>query len=60
MIEGSGIRTLTRRIFSDESVGAVQTTLNYLGFEAPNVFNETDLSMGDRWLEISVKTPTGQ
>jgi len=27
-------------------------TLTYSGFDLPNVFNKTDLSMGDNWVEI--------
>ena len=60
LVEAPGICTVTNRLVSDRVLVAVRRNLNYLGFEAPYVFNEADLSMGDRWLEMSVQTTTGE
>ena len=59
LVEAPVVRMHTGRLVSDSAVAVVRRSLNYLGFEAPNVFNEADLSMSDRWLEMSVLTTTG-
>jgi hypothetical protein len=59
LVQVLGLRALTREGGSDLAIRGVQRTLRYLGFEPPNVFNDTDLSMGDRWLRIFVQIPSG-
>lgn len=60
LIEAPGLSSLSRIFLSDSKIAAAQKLVHFVGFEPPNVFNEADLSMGDRWLEIYVQTQTQQ
>jgi predicted DCC family thiol-disulfide oxidoreductase YuxK len=60
LIEAPGLRTLTARVVPEPLIAMTRRWLEDLGFEPPYVFNEADLSMGDRWLEIYSQSVTGQ
>jgi predicted DCC family thiol-disulfide oxidoreductase YuxK len=59
LVEVPGLRAIASQGLSDSVVISVQRTLRFIGFEPPNVFNDTDLSMGDRWLQIYAPSPSG-
>jgi hypothetical protein len=60
LVEAPGLGSLTGKLFPEAMVATTRRWLGYLGFEPPYVFSETDLSMGDRWLEIYSQTDTGE
>jgi len=46
------IKNVTSSFVSPSIKGVITTNLYRVGLEVPNVFNKTDLSMGDNWMVI--------